>query len=94
MQIATAEWRRSRKILGHTQTHSQKAFAQFLKSTEAAKALRLQQAKNRAVKRIRFPQINSESSPVAEPVKPVEVAQLDVPSPLLTVSPPEDYGDL
>jgi len=95
MQIATTEWRRSRQILGHSQMRSQKAFAQFLKSKAAANALHLQQAKNRAVKRIRSPQKNSESSPVSEVVKPVEVIRLDVPSaPPAVPALSEDYGDL
>jgi hypothetical protein len=102
MRLATAEWRRSRQLLGYSQSHSQKAFVQFLKSTEAAKVLRVQQAKDRAMKRTCSPRTNSELPPVSEQPNSHNSAPApgDPPQPESSKPEPigplpqEDYGDL
>jgi hypothetical protein len=100
MRIATAEWRRSRQLLGYRQVNSQRAFAEFLKSTQAAKALRFQQAKDRALQRANSKHGNSEptspgeSSPTG-PNPPSNTSPAGEPEPPEppVLPPTQDYGD-
>jgi len=78
MQLATLEWRRSRQLLGYRQSNSNRAFAEFLKSSQAAKALRIQQAKDRATKRIRSKSTNSEPSLTSTPSNPPDANVRDI----------------
>ena len=102
MRIAVTEWRRSRQLLGYRQANSQKAFAEFLKTTEAAKALRIQQSKDRALRRANSKNRNSEPTPSGDSVPTTNSIPLtqtppaDGPPepPQPTVLPPtQDYGD-
>jgi transposase InsO family protein len=100
MKLATLEWRRSRQRLGYRQSNSQRDFAEYLQSAEAAKALRLQRAKDRALRRAGSKNGDSEPSPSAEPVDaiglaiPADVTSPESPQPEPSPSSPtEDYGD-
>jgi len=100
IQIAAIELRRSRKLIGQRQSGSNRALAEFLKSAQAAKALRLQQAKDLAQRRIRAATSASPGNPSRETGKS---EQVPTPPPAPPVEPatepeqpeekPEDYGD-
>jgi transposase InsO family protein len=102
MHLATLEWRRSRQLLGKRQSNSYRDLALFLKTAEAAKALRVQQAKDRAMRRTLSKNGHSEPAPsverdcAAESASPIE-GEAALPNvselPPSTPSPAEDYGD-
>jgi transposase InsO family protein len=100
MRLATLEWRRSRQRLGHRQSNSLRDFAVFLRSTEAAKALRIQQAKDRALRRTVFQDAPQEAPSstqfvdTAESIPPADTSLTETCEPCS--SPPsvmKDYGD-
>ena len=102
MQIAVLELRRSRQLIGQRQSGSNRALAEFLRSAQAAKALRIQQAKDLAQRRISsapsaaqgdLPQerLKVDPAPVSPPALSAERAA--EPEPVAPQQPPEDYGD-
>jgi transposase InsO family protein len=100
MRLATLEWRRSRQLIGYRQSHSHRDLALFLKSAEAAKVLRVQQAKDRALRRTFSKNGHSELSPSngciisVDPGLPVDDTPPESPVPdSPALSPTEDYGD-
>lgn len=101
MQLATLEWRRSRKLIGLRQSTSLQALAEFLKTSEATNALRIQQAKDRALRRIQSnapgmeegspaPNASDPQPAPSQNATPHEFPKME-PTPL---TPMEDYGDL
>jgi len=99
IRLATLVWRRSRQTLGQRQSNSHRELALFLKSAEAAKALRIQQAKDRALRRIVSKNV------LSKPLGPGDVDSAtnssapqcnDSPTPVsleLPAAPTQDYGD-
>jgi transposase InsO family protein len=104
IRIAMLELRRSRQLLGQRQSSSNRALAEFLKSAQAAKVLRLQQAKDSAQRRIRAAtsaapgdaaqdtkdSLQTPDQPTATPAKPSEEP---TPTEGQPGERPKDYGD-